>query len=183
MKRVLLIVAVALLIPGLLAAQPMAQMGIFFEGGYKTTYTPTPFVPFQAQLFIIQSEYYVTAVEYQVLRPDANFVITGVTYPANFAAELGDPMSGHSITFWPPMTGYPNGYDLLATYNCLTLVDCAQMPDYPLEIGPHPDSGELRGTYSPDNDFFPIIGLTSYLCPEVVGAENQSWGAIKSMFR
>lgn len=183
MKRVLLIVAVALLIPGLLAAQPMAQMGIFFEGGYHLTYSPPALTMFKAQLFIIQSEYFVTAVEYQVVRPDTRFVITGTSYPPNFSVELGDPMTGHSITFWPPMTGYPNGYDLLATYDCLILQDCALMPDYPLVIGPNPESGELRGTFSPDNDFFPIFGMTSYLCPEVVGAENQSWGAIKSMYR
>jgi hypothetical protein len=182
MKRVLLTVAVALLIPGLLLAQPKT-MGVYFDGGYKLTKNPAALTPFQAQLYLVQSEYFVTAVEYQLVVPDGNFVVTGVSYPANFSVELGDPVSGHSITFWPPMTGYPDGYDLLATYDCLTLLDCALMPDYPITVGPHPVSGELRGTYSPDNEFFPIIGLTSYLCIDQIANETESWGAIKSLYR
>ena len=186
MKRVLLTVAVALLIPGLLSAAPIT-MGVYFGGGYQLSANPLALTPFQAQLYIVQSEFFVTAVEYQLVIPDGNFVITGVSYPANFSVELGDPMTGHSITFWPPMTGYPNGYDLLATYDCLTLDECVanggSLHNYPIIVGPHPVSGELRGTYSPDNDFFPIIGLTSYLCAEPFANETESWGAIKSLYR
>lgn len=57
------------------------------------------------------------------------------------------------------------------------------MIDYEIVVGPHPDSGFLRGTYAPDNDFFDIIGLTSKLCPEEpVAVEEESWGAVKSMY-
>jgi hypothetical protein len=185
MKRVLLTVAVALLIPGLLGAQTPVTMGIYANG--KLHYTPSgPFTPFQLHLYIVQSEYFVTAVEYQLVVPDGRFVVTGVSYPANFSIELGDPVTGHSITFWPPMTGYPDGYDRLATYECLIIdpMGCDGMPDYPLAIGPHPVSGELRGTYSPDNNTFPIVGLTTFLCPtEGVASDDESWGAIKSLYR
>ena len=57
------------------------------------------------------------------------------------------------------------------------------LADYPIVIGPHPGSGELWGTFYPDNETFPIIGLTSTLCPEFVGVESTSWGAIKSLYR
>jgi hypothetical protein len=51
-------------------------------------------------------------------------------------------------------------------------------------VGPHPDSGFLRGTFAPENEFFDIIGLTSVLCPEEpVAVEEESWGTIKSMYR
>jgi hypothetical protein len=183
MKRVLLTVAVALLIPGLLLAQPVKTLGVYFDGGYKLHKTPAALTPFQAQLYLVQNEYFVTAVEYQLVISNPNFVVTGVSYPANFSVELGDPTGGHSITFWPPMTGYPDGYDLLATYDCLTLVECPLMPNTTVTVGPHPASGELRGTYSPDNEFFPITGLTSYLCPDGVANDTESWGAIKSLYR
>jgi hypothetical protein len=181
MKRVLLTVAVALLIPGLLGAAP-ATMGVYVDG--KLHYTPAaPLSFFDMYLYLVQSDYFVTAVEYQLVRPNGNFVLTGVSYPDNFSIELGDPLSGHAITFWPPMTGYPTGYDLLATYHCMTLLPCENMPNYPLTIGVNPGSGELRGTYSPDNDFFSIIGLTTYLCPDGVANEAGSWGTIKSLYR
>lgn len=156
-----------------------ATLGVYFSGLLHTT--PTPFVPFNGYLVLVQSDYFVTAVEYQLLASNPNFIITGVSYPANFSIENGSPQAGHSIAYWPPMTGYPDGYDVLATFDCLTLVDCAAMPNTTLLIGPNPDSGELRGTYSPDNEFLPIIGLTSFVCPDGVGVENKSWGAIKSL--
>ncbi len=178
MKRVLLTVAVALLIPGLLAAAP-ATLGVYFGGALGAD--PAPLTPFTAQLVLVQSDYFVTAVEYQLVVPDGNFVITGVSYPANFSIENGSPQTGHSIAYWPPMTGYPNGYDILATYECLTLAPCEAMTGYPLTVGPNPASGELRATYSPDNELLPLIGLTTYLCSDGVATENRSWGAIKSL--
>jgi hypothetical protein len=166
----------------------MAQnptMGIFFAG--KLHYDPVPFTMFDARLYLVQDTYYATAVEYQLQTPTdpghAFFVISSISYPSNFSAELGDPFTGHSITFWPPNTGFPDGYDLLATYTCFTTVECEAMPDYPLVIGPHPDTGFLRGTYSPDNEFFDITGLTSILCLYGTPNDSESWGAIKSMYK
>ncbi len=54
---------------------------------------------------------------------------------------------------------------------------------YPPMIGPHPDSGEIRGTFAPENELFPIVGLTSIICPELVGTQEESWGAIESLYR
>ncbi len=68
-------------------------------------------------------------------------------------------------------------------YEFMLVVPCSQATNYTIEVGPNPGSGYLRGTYAPDNDFFDIIGLTSYLCPEGVATEEESWGAIKSMYR
>lgn len=184
MKRVLLTVAVALLIPGMVgAANP--TLGVYFTG--TTWHDPAaPFTQFQAQLVIVQSEYYVTGVEYQLITPSdpahSQFFIQSYTLPEG-SLEIGGPFAGHAITFWPPLTGYPEGYDVCATYTCMTTVTCPEMLDYQLVIGPHPGSGELRGSYSPDNELFPIDGLTSYLCLDQIGVEEESWGAIKSMYR
>jgi hypothetical protein len=188
MKRVLLTVAVALLIPSILMAAPVT-LGVYIDGGL--TYTPTQYEPFRAGLYIVQSDYYVTGVEYQLLKPDVFFVIESWEFPPNHALDLGNPLDGQSITYWPPLTGYPNGYDLLVSYNCRFLLPCydaVEAPtgasNYMLGIGPDPSSGYLRGTYAPDNEFFDIIGLPTYICPEEgVGTEEESWGAIKSMYR
>ena len=129
MKRVLLTVAVALLIPSILvAATP--TVGVYFEGGL--TYTPTagPGVPFVGALYIVQNEYYVTGLEYALAVPDVNFAITGYNYPPSHALALGDAFNGHAITYWPPLTGYPEGYDLLVTYECRLLVACSQATNY-----------------------------------------------------
>lgn len=181
MKRVLLTLAVALLIPSILMAAPVT-VGVYFDG--SLAYTPdSPSQPFLGSLYMIQNDYYVTGVEYSLTIPDFNFLIAGYNYPPSHALSLGDAFNGHSITYWPPLTGYPDGYDLLVNYECYLVVPCSQATNYTIEVGPHPDSGFLRGTYSPDNDFFDIIGLTSWLCPEGVATEEESWGAIKSMYR
>lgn len=182
MKRVLLTVAVALVIPSILMAAPVT-VGVYFDGSLAYTPEGGPGTAFKGSLYMVQNEYYVTGVEYALYIPDVNFTITGYNYPPSHALSLGDAFNGHSITFWPPLTGFPDGYDLLVNYECRLLVPCSQATNYTIEVGPHPDSGFLRGTYSPDNDFFDITGLTSFLCPEGVGTEEESWGAIKSMYR
>ena len=184
MKRVLLTV-VALLIPSILMAAT-ATVGVYFNG--TLTASPEQFTYFKGSLYIVQSELYVTGLEYSLVTPnDPDHLQVSMspeyTYPPNHALALGDPWTGHSITYWPPLTGYPEGYDLLVTYEFFTVAECVDMPDYPIVVSADPDSGYLRGTYAPDNDFFEIIGLTSFLCPESIATEEESWGAIKSMYR
>jgi hypothetical protein len=181
MKRVLLTLAVALLIPSILMAAPVT-VGVYFDG--SLAYTPqNQSQPFLGSLYMIQNDYYVTGVEYSLITPDYNFVIAGYSYPPSYSLSLGDAFNGHSIVFWPPLTGYPEGYDLLVNYECYLVAPCSQATNYTIVVGPHPDSGFLRGTYSPNNDFFEIVGLTSWLCPDGIATEEESWGAIKSMYR
>ena len=162
------------------------RLGVFFDG--RMHHTPEgPFTVFPAHLYIIHEEYYVTGIEYSLMTPtDLNHVLWTIiecVYPDNYAIHLGHPFSGHAITFWPPLTGYPDGYDRVVTYNCLSLAPCDDMHDYPIVVSPDPTSGELRGTCAPDNELFPIIGLTSFLCQRIIAVENASWGSIKSMFQ
>jgi hypothetical protein len=190
MKRALLVTVVALLFPTVLNA--LVTMGVFFTPwpGRLSAYPPS-FEYFDAYLYLHNADLSVTAVEYQLLTPadpmHAMFLITEVSYPELMSVYLGDPWSGHSITYWPYLNGYSPGYNLLCKYECFMLDPCwdegGGMADYPIIIGPHPDSGFLRGTFYPGNDTFPIIGLTSIVCPMVIAAEESSWGAIKGQFR
>lgn len=191
MKRVLLSLVIALLIPGMLAAA--ATMGVYF--GYtpgSISLSPLSFAEFDAYLYLHHADYYVTAVEYSLITPDdpghAWFTITEVTYPDDKTIHEGDPFNGHSIVYWPPLNGYTPGYNLLCSYKCFTFEPCwnegGAMIDYDIVVGPHPDSGYLRGTFAPDNEVFDIIGLTSVLYPEEpVAIGDGRWGAMKSMYR
>lgn len=174
MKRMLLVFATVLLIPGVLGA---ATLGAYFDyAPVRMAHSPAPFSFFDVFLFLHGAECYVTAVEYQLQTPvdpsHALFSITKVTYPDNETVSLGDPFSGHSIVCWPPLNGFVPGYNLLVTLQCVTFAPCGSMADYPLIIGAHPASGELRGTFAPENEFFPIVGLTSILCPEQIGKQE-----------
>jgi len=126
----------------------------------------------------------VTALEYQLVYPPTGmFVVTGMALGPNVVVELGDPLGGHSLAFFPPLSGFDPGYNMICRYECMTLAPCgAGLIDYPLVVGPHPESGQLWGTYFPDNNTFPIVGLTSILCPVQIGVEETSWGAIKRLF-
>jgi len=184
MKRVLLTVAVALLIPSILTAAP-ATVGVYFDGSLAYTPAVLPGEPFTGALYIVQSEYYVSGLEYSLVTPNdpahTQFIITSYSYPPSHKLTLGDVWNGHSVTYWPPLTGYPTGYDLLVTYECRVLTPCEGMWDYPIVVSAHPVTGYLRGTYAPDHEMFDVLGLTSFLCPDQVGIEESSWGAIKSM--
>jgi hypothetical protein len=190
MKTLLLSLSIALLIPGLSSAD--ATLGLYFglEPGVMA-YDPTPFSTFDVYLYIHNADQYVTAVEYQLVTPDdpghAYFQVSEVSYPDEKSVTLGNPFSGHSITYWPPLNGYVPGYNVICKYTCFTTEPCfgdgGNLANYRILVGPHPDSGELRGTYAPENDFFPIVGLTSILCAEPDAVVEESWGAIKSMYR
>lgn len=194
MKMVMLF-AVMLLVPAMLCAQ--ATMGVYFgyEPGLRIYY-PTPFSFFDVFIFIHNADVYVTAVEYQLQTPTEPpehggahiwFQISEVHYPEKYSVSLGNPFDGHSITYWPPLDGWAPGYNEICHLVCFTTEPCwtegGGMVEYLLVIGPHPDTGELKGTYWPGNPPFPIIGLTSKVCPEEpIGVEEESWGAIKAMF-
>jgi hypothetical protein len=192
MKKVLLLLIAALMIPGLLSAA--TTMGVYFEGPGQMTYSPAVLTEFDAYLYLHNADYYVTAVEYFLSTPDdpthALVLLIGTSYPDNMSVEFGDPfdlVQGHNISYWPPLNGFVPGYNLMCTYTFLMLEPCwdqgGGIMNYRLVVIENPSSGYLRGTYHPDNLTFPIIGLTSYLCPFEIGVEEQSWGAIKSLFK
>ncbi len=191
MKKVLLFLALIAL-PGLLYA---ASMGVFFpDYPGQRLYDPGPISVFDVYLYIHHADCYVTGIEYKLDTPSdpthALLFIVEVSYPANMIEAIGHPFEGHSITYWPALNGVTPGYNWLCTYKFYTPDGCASsggvLTDYIIKVVAHPDSGELRGTSSPDNDFFPISGMASALCLEssyIIAVEVKSWGAIKSIFK
>jgi len=174
-----------LLLPGVAAAQ--STVGVFFDGPGVMHYSPTAGEWFEAYLYIHNAAYYVTGIEYQLLTPmdpSHTLIMMGlVEYPDNSTLQLGNPFTGHTITYWPPLNGFMPGYNLLTSFTLYAPGGCEGLSDYPFVIGPHPDTGVLRATYYPDNNYFFPVGLTSILCPIETGVEEESWGAIKSLYR
>ncbi|HSG29717.1 MAG TPA: hypothetical protein VLA34_14650 [Candidatus Krumholzibacterium sp.] len=184
MKKVILALAILSMVTGIATACPI--LGLYNSGNFWVN-PEGAFIPFHLDLYLVHSEYYFTAVEYQLKTPwdltHQKFVILNVEYPDNHSVELGSAFDGHSLAFWPPCTGYPEGCDLLARFTCMTTVPCDQMWDFPVIVGPHPITGYVRGTYWPDNEMTSIHGASAIICAKAVPVESTSWGAMKSMFR
>jgi|WetSurMetagenome_2_1015567.scaffolds.fasta_scaffold13763_3 hypothetical protein len=181
--RAALIAMMILLLPAALLANP--TMGVYFTyTGNQMHYNPTPYEQFYGYIYAQGTECYLNAAEY-LLQIPAGVVVMGWTLPAG-ALELGSPLGGHSVAYWPPMDGWNPGANLLCTVKFMAIDWCytygGTMHDAPIRIAPHPDTGLIQYSCWPENNLFEYTGLTSILCPEVYGVQETNWGAIKSLF-
>ncbi len=192
MKRVLLVMIALLVIPGFAAAT--ATLGAYIDGFLVSCQDIPVQTPFDAYLYIVQDEYEVTGIQYALETPSDpshnQLVLLSVEYPFEASVWLGDPWNGHAISYSPPVSCYPYGYGMMVKYEFMKMVECPDMIDYQLVVVGHPDPGlahptygSLYGTYSPDHEAFPIDGLTTVFCPLETDVQEESWGAIKSMYR
>jgi hypothetical protein len=184
MMKSLIIAAIVLLVPAALLAVP--TMGIYFtyEPGKIYYYPSYPAEQFDGYIYVHNTACYLTAAEFQVVIGGPQIVVSGFELLPGWIS-LGDPIAGISITGWPPLDGWNPGYNLLMKLHLLALDMCQEydgtIVNMPIYIGPHPDTGAVRGSCWPDNTLFNYIGLTSIFCPWPVAAEEKSWGAIKAM--
>ena len=179
--RVALVAMLILLLPAALFAGPMLGVYFTYNPG-QMTYNPELFELFYGYVFATNYTCFLSAIEFMVDAP------SGITVN-DFESEwpdlvLGSPLSGVSMSF-PP--GYPpyDGYHWIMTLHLEAYKTCCHnggtMQDAPLYILPNPESGYLRGS-CPDGTLFEFAGLTSIFCPFMIGTEEESWGAIKSLF-
>ena len=177
--RATFIAMLILLLPAALFASP--TMGIYFTyTGGQMYISPAPFVAFDAYVYGHDIQCYLDASEFKVVYPPTVMQI-GFDLPAG-SLNLGDPASGISIAYWPPMDGWNPGYNLLCTIHYVTLATCPQMYNTPIQIIAHPDSGHLQGSCWPENNLFEYTGLTSIICPDQISVQTKTWGSIKSLF-
>jgi hypothetical protein len=187
MKK-LIIAVLLLLLPAALYAIP--SIGMYFS--YNPTnpgqghYDPSPGEYFDGFIYIHNWGCPQTAVEFLVDIPVSGIVYTGFDLPEGYL-NLGDPQSGISITWYPPRFEGEEPYHLVCTIHFYALDYCTcfggTVQDLPIRIVDHPDSGGILGTCWPDNDLFDLVGETSIICPKLIGVEETSWGAIKSLFK
>jgi hypothetical protein len=180
--RVALIAMMILLLPAALFAGP--TMGVYFTyAGNQMHYNPMPFETFNGYLYAQNTGCYLNAAEYMLVLPPG-VVLMGWTLPAG-SLELGGPLTGHSVAYWPPMDGWSSS-NLLNTFTFLAINSCpptgGTLIDAPIRIVAHPETGLIQGSCWPENYLFEYTGLVSILCPEQYGVQESNWGAIKSLF-
>lgn len=184
--RAALVAMLILLLPAALSAGPM--MGIYFTyNPGQMTYSPTAYEEFYGYVFLTNSPCWTNGVEFKIARP-AGIIIDEWT--CEFPDLTIGTLEGGIAMAFPP--GYPpyEGYNWILTMKLLATKWCwnegGTLQDTPMSIVANPDSGYLRGSCGPkfpgDPDLYDIAGLTSIFCPYMIGTEEQSWGAIKSLF-
>jgi hypothetical protein len=181
--RITMIAVLVLLLPTVLLAIP--NVGVYFQQG-QMSYSPGPYEEFAGYVYENGMDCYITAAEFRV-SPPTGIMITGFEIPDG-SLSLGDPLTGVSITYFPPLNGY-------ATCNRLCTVffyaskwclggggGGAVLADVPMSVLPHPDTGRIAVACYPENNLFDLTGITSTICPLAVGTHEKSWGAIKALF-
>jgi hypothetical protein len=189
MKRAL-VIALMLLIPAAAFAQP--TVGVYFDEGVPPGTMSSdvlPATPLTGYIYAHAVGCYMTAFEY-MLSTAAPLNVVNLAFPPQYTVDFGDPLNGHSIAYYPPLNGYVPGYNFLVAIDFLALPlteGCLWLGgtiiDSPLAIIGHPDTGEIRGTCDPDQTIFQFIGLTSTLCPDYIATKEESWGAIKALYK
>lgn len=182
-----LLVGLLLLVPCTISAA--ITLGMYFDNvPSQMAFDPAALTLFDAFLYISKTNCGTTFVEYQLFTPDdpthLYFDIAGIDYPDNVSVTLGDPFTGHAISYWPPIDG-SIGYNILCKLSCYTIEPCwsdgGLLADFPIVIGPRQETGLLRISCYPYGDIIPVIGLTSILCSKEVSTGDSSWGTIKNM--
>jgi hypothetical protein len=183
------IAALLLLVPALAFGTP--SLGMYFS--YDPTnpgqmhYSPMIGEAFSGFIYAHHWGCFLTAAEFMVEIPSGPMVYTGFELPSEDHINLGDPVNGIAISWFPPAPETAEvDYYLVCTVNFFAFENCAPegpVSDFPIQIVPHPDSAGIFGTCWPDNYIFSFVGHRSILCPEQFSTENKSWGAIKALYR
>lgn len=185
--KTIAIALLVLLIPAAMVAAP--TLGIYFTGvpGEMRYFPSFSGETFYGYIYGHNIDCYLTAVEYMLEVP-AGIYVTDVEYPKNYQIHMGDPLTGHSVAYFPPFNGFVPGYNMLLTIEFIALEYCMQdggtLLNAPVVIVAHPGSGIIAYTCYPDMGISEFVGLTSLLCPEEwIGVEEESWGAIKALYK
>ncbi len=186
MKAIVIVTTLLLLIPAALLGE--GTIGVFFDGGYTMHYYAQEMEEFTGYIYAHAAPCRLSAAEFALEIPTG--VLPGVPEVPEGSLVLGGLTTGLSITYWPPLDVYETGYVLLASVPFLSVDWCIQcggtLADAPMKVIPairYPLEPFLGGTCWPDNNKVEMIGMTSIICPQYIAVEEESWGAIKSLFK
>jgi hypothetical protein len=169
-------------------AQPQDTIGLYFDLNHgQTHYSPMPYEAFSGYVYCHAVSCDLGAVEFAVAIPPGVRLL-GFSVPQGSLA-IGNPSSGLSIAYWPPLDP---GYNLLCTFDFFATSWCSNLGgsliNAPVGIHPHPETGLARYTCrtltagQSEYDVKLFYPLTSVLCPVTIAAHDKSWGSIKSLF-
>lgn len=183
--RAAIIAIMILMLPAALFA---GQVGVFFTyTPNQMWFSPAPFEEFVGYVYGHSLPCYVQAIEFAVELPPG-IELDGWTLPPEGILQIGNPLTGIAIAYWPPLNGFYPGYNLLlkiylfADQAGACLWKGGSLVNAPLRILPNPESGHCQVACYPDATLMEVTGLTSIICPDQIATEESSWGAIKSLF-
>ena len=186
MKKALLLMFAILLISGAVNAQlpPEGYIGLYADAGH-TTQCVSGAGMYQVEMWIwcwpsVRGQ---ICAEFRVLYP-ANLIQSTVTSNTDIiSVTLGDLPAGMSVCYLACQTDWHWPF-----HQALWVTDATQTM---IEIGSHPDAGVYQ--FANCNDGYPVepciaypamlINVAALDCPEILGTEDTSWGAIKSLFK
>jgi len=186
MKKALLLAFAILLISGAVNAQlpPDGYIGLYADEAHSTQcVNGTGFYPFTLWIWCWPSVRGQICAEFLVQYP-ANVITSTVTpNDAIISVTLGDLANGMSVCYV--------GCELDWNWPFQQAMYCTDPTQTMITIGAHPDVGVYQFANC-DSGYptEPCIAYPSLLlnvlpddCPEIVGTEETSWGAIKSLFK
>ena len=177
MRKVLAITAVLLVIGSFAFAQtPNVQM-VFDEGYVSQTYACSPGEYFQGYLVARNFNAYIQAIEYNVYYPAGLSKVAEFSPAPLVIGATDDYEKGCSISWSIPQNGFNPVLTMTVTFQC---IECT--PDGQIVVGPNVNSGFVRATQYPTNEFIYGIGMTSVLCPVTIPTENTTWGGVKALY-
>ena len=169
-------------------AQPQDTIGLYFSLDHEQMhYSPMPYEVFSGYVYCNAVQCDLSVVEFAVAFPPGVQLLS-FSVPEG-GLTIGNPSSGLSIAYWPPLNP---GYNLLCTLDLYAMSWCSGLGgtliDAPIGIQPHPETGLARYTCrtitAGQSEYCVKLfcPLTSVLCPVAIAAQDKSWGSIKSLY-
>jgi hypothetical protein len=139
---------------------------------------------FDGYLYLHDAQCLFDAVELQVELPPG---IANAGFILPEGALLLTETGGISFIYEPMLNGISPGYNLLCTLRLFAVDWCSAsggtLGETPIRIVPHGITGKIRFACEYPPKLVEAQGLTSILCPELIGTKSASWGAVKSLFK
>lgn len=178
---VLLLVLMVWTVNAFAVAQTFAT---FKQGGIHNGQCNFPNEFKQLYIYGLTINEFYTAVEFQLVLPPCLLPV-GYTPGPGTSLVGGNPWTGVQQAFHPPLNGFFPGLDLWGTVSAICTGSCDDCGyDQPVLLIGHPVSGLLQGTRDdPLRTKFPIVGLTTILCPAAIGVEETTWGKVKALYQ
>ncbi|UCF04633.1 MAG: hypothetical protein JSV33_11975 [bacterium] len=187
--RFILITVLVVMLPAALLGGPV--LGVYFtytpEQGH---YDPSIGEAFNAYIYVHTWDCMLASVEFAIEVDHPSIIYNGFTIPEGWL-NLGDPLSGVSITWFPPISDFEETHLLVCTVHYFSTDTCiylgGSMLDLPVEVLPHPDGGGagggvyVVGACWPEYDIIQFEPRSGIICPDWIATEEMSWGAIKSL--
>jgi hypothetical protein len=186
MKKALLIFAIVgtIAIAGTASAQAPMNIQIYFDNTFQEAAANCPDDPPGSvidTIYVVGHNFdmWLQAAEFMVAYPTQMWWL-GDQYDTDL--HIGNTKDGISLAWNLPKNGF--GATLLCTatfaWQCQ---GCGGVTGdgYPLDVVPNPNQGYLRIVRWPDAVAFDVIGMRSYVCPQVP-VEETTWGQIKALY-